>query len=67
MKQKNFEELPELFTEKELREVVFDNNLSKCNTYALIHSKGFPTVKIGRKLYISKDGLKRWMETQSAT
>lgn len=53
--------LSDLFTEKELREVVFGNKLSKHNVYALMHSVGFPTVKIGRRLYISKTGFIQWM------
>jgi hypothetical protein len=53
--------LPTLFTEKELREVVFKNKLSKHNVYGLMHSSGFPTVKIGRKLYISKTEFIQWV------
>jgi len=62
IKKNDIDTLPALFTEKDLREVVFGNELSKNNTYALIHSEGFPTVKIGKKYYIAKEGLKKWIE-----
>lgn len=62
IKKNNIESLSELFTEKDLREVIFGNELSKNNTYGLIHSKGFPTIKIGKKYYISKEGFKKWLE-----
>ena len=58
----NMEDLPALFTEEELRKVVFNDKISRNRCYELIHSNGFPTVKVGRKLYISKEGFKKWIE-----
>lgn len=35
--------------------------ISKPAAYALAHSDGFPAIRIGRKIRIPVDGLKRWM------
>jgi len=58
----NLNQIPELFTPLYLQEVIFRNQLSKNNIYNLIHSTGFPKVKIGNKYFISKDGFKKWIE-----
>jgi hypothetical protein len=65
VKKNDIDTLPTLFTEKDLREVVFGNELSKNNTYALIHSEGFPTVKIGNKYFISREGFKSWVNERA--
>jgi hypothetical protein len=58
--------LPELFTAKELRNVVFNGKASKNTVYALIHSEGFPLIRVGeRGLYISRNGLKKWIEEEA--
>lgn len=31
----------------------------------LCHTKGFPSLRVGRKWKISRDGLKRWLEAQT--
>jgi excisionase family DNA binding protein len=67
VRKNNLEDLPALFTEKDLREVVFGNRLSKNNTYAMIHSKGFPTVKIGSKYFISKEEFKEWIRRNAVS
>ncbi len=33
---------------------------------AMAHQKGFPSLKIGRGWRISRDGLQRWLEQQTA-
>lgn len=30
--------------------------------YALAHSEGFPSLTVGRKLLVSRDGLCRWID-----
>ena len=44
---KHFDELPAMLTATELAGAL---GISKAGAYTLIHSKGFPTLRIGRRL-----------------
>lgn len=48
------QKLPELITVKELEKLL---NISQPKAYDLIHSKGFPTVRIGRNYRVDKTKL----------
>ena len=37
----------------------------RATAYELIHKEGFPTVRIGRRIVIPLDSLKRWLEEQA--
>ena len=41
-------------------------SLSRARTYELMHSKGFPTLVIGKRLVVPKDKLLRWIDQQTA-
>ena len=36
------------------------------SAYELMHEKGFPSVRIGKRFIVPRDDLKRWMEEQVA-
>ncbi|MBD5134297.1 MAG: helix-turn-helix domain-containing protein [Clostridiales bacterium] len=36
--------------------------ISKAGAYTLIHSKGFPTLRIGKRLMVPKDKLTAWID-----
>ncbi len=61
---KSFEELPAMLTANELAGAL---GISRAGAYALIHSKGFPTLRIGKRLMVPKDKLTAWIDhsTQS--
>ncbi len=61
---KSFEELPAMLTAVELAGAL---GISRAGAYALIHSKGFPTLRIGKRLMVPKDKLAAWIDhsTQS--
>ena len=40
--------------------------ISRAGAYTLMHSKGFPTIKIGKRMVVPKDKLIKWMEAQTA-
>ncbi len=56
---RNFEELPAMLTANELAEAL---GISRAGAYALIHSKGFPTLRIGKRLMVPKDKLAAWID-----
>ena len=38
--------------------------ISRAGAYALMHSKGFPTIFIGRRMIVNRDKFIQWMEAQ---
>ena len=38
--------------------------ISRANAYILMHSKGFPTIKIGKRMTVPKDKLIEWIDKQ---
>ena len=59
----NYEDLP-LFLNAELLAKVLGVAVS--SAYELMHEKGFPSVRIGKRFIVPRDDLKRWMEEQVA-
>ncbi len=41
--------------------------LSTATMYKLVHSEGFPSVRIGKKIFVSVEGLKNWVNERSGT
>ena len=40
--------------------------ISRAKAYELMHSKGFPTLVIGKRMVVPKDKLIRWIDQQTA-
>ena len=60
---KNYDDLP-LFLNAEMVAKVLGVSIS--SAYELMHEKGFPSVRIGKRFIVPRDDLKRWMEEQVA-
>lgn len=45
-----------------VKELIEEMNISKNTAYKLIHTNGFPCVRIGSKYLIDKDGLEKWIK-----
>jgi len=58
---KNFDELPLSLTIEQMGKVL---GISRSTAYELANSKGFPTLKIGRRMIIPRIALMRWMMTK---
>ena len=39
--------------------------ISRAGAYELMHSKGFPTLRIGKRMMVSKEHFIQWIERQS--
>ena len=59
----SYEQLPLALSAEEVSQVL---GISRANAYTLMHSKGFPTLKIGKRMTVPKDKLIAWMEKQLA-
>ncbi len=65
MRKQNYtslEQLPLTLSAEEVAQVL---GISRANAYSLFHAKGFPTLKIGRRLVVPKNKLLEWMEAQT--
>lgn len=60
---KSYDELP-LTLSAEL--VAMMLGISRSGAYELMHSKGFPSLRVGRRIVVPRDKLIEWMERQSA-
>lgn len=60
----NYDALPLAMTPEDVARVM---SMSKNNVYQLMHSTAFPSFKVGRKLYVSKNAFIRWLENGEAS
>lgn len=58
-----FDELPITLSAEDVAQVL---GISRSHTYALMRSKGFPTLTIGKRMTVPKDKLKEWMDKHTA-
>lgn len=56
---KNFDELPLVLEPKDIMEIM---NISKSNAYALCKSEGFPAVRVGKLIRVSRESFRKWLE-----
>ena len=58
---KNYDELPLMLNVVQVAAVL---GISRAGAYELVHSEGFPTLKIGSRIVVPKEKFRRWVETQ---
>ena len=59
----SFDQLPLVLNAVQLARVL---GISRSNAYALLHSKGFPTLRIGKRMVVSKEKLLEWLERNAS-
>jgi excisionase family DNA binding protein len=57
----SYDQLPLALSAEEVSQVL---GISRANAYALMHSKGFPTLKIGKRMTVPKQKLIEWIDAQ---
>ena len=57
----SLEQLPLALSAEDVAQVL---GISRANVYTLMHSKGFPTIKIGKRMTVPKDKLIEWIDKQ---
>lgn len=58
---KSWEDLPIILNATQVSQVL---GISRANSYQIFHSKGFPVICIGKRMLVSKEKLKAWVEDQ---
>jgi excisionase family DNA binding protein len=59
----SLEQLPLALSADDVAQVL---GISRANAYELMHSEGFPTLKIGKRMTVPKDKLIEWIQTRIA-
>lgn len=60
--QTSYEQLPLMLNANQLAGIL---GISRAGAYELMHSKGFPTLRIGKRMMVPKEQLARWVDRQS--
>ena len=55
----SIDQLPIVLTADQLAQAL---GVSRAGAYQLMHSKGFPTIRIGKRMVVPKEQLLVWME-----
>ena len=59
---KNYDELPLMLNIVQVAAVL---GISRAGAYELVHSEGFPTLKIGSRIVVPKEKFCRWVDAQT--
>ena len=59
----SLEQLPVALSADDVAQVL---GISRANAYILMHSKGFPTLQIGKRMTVPKDKLIEWIDKHTA-
>lgn len=57
----SYDQLPIALTAEDVVQVL---GVSRSNAYTLMKSRGFPTLRVGKRMMVPKDKLLEWMEKQ---
>ncbi len=60
---KSFDELPLMLNVVQVAAVL---GISRAGAYELVHSEGFPALKIGNRIVVPKDKLREWIDANTA-
>ena len=55
----SFDELPMMLNADQVSQAL---GISRAGAYQLMHTKGFPTLKIGKRMVVAKEKLLVWIE-----
>ena len=55
----SLEELPPFLNADQIAAVL---GISRASTYSLLHTRGFPTVMVGKRMIVEKAKLLKWIE-----
>lgn len=58
---RSWEDLPELFGVRTLADFL---GIAQALAYELVRRKDFPSLRVGKRILVSKDGLREWIRQQ---
>ena len=60
--QTSYDQLPIMLNANNIAQTL---GISRAGAYELMHSEGFPTLRIGKRIMVSKDRFIQWIERNS--
>lgn len=60
--QTSYDQLPIMLNANNIAKTL---GISRAGAYELMHSEGFPTLRIGKRMMVSKDRFIQWIERNS--
>ena len=58
----SFEDMPLFLSAPQIAQVL---GISRAGAYQLMHVKGFPTIRLGKRMVVSKEQLLKWLAAQT--
>ena len=58
----SYDQLPIMLNAKAVAQTL---GISRAGAYELMHSEGFPTLRIGKRMMVSKEHFIQWIESNS--
>jgi excisionase family DNA binding protein len=58
---RDIQSLPAILTVEQLQDFL---GISRPKAYELVHTKGFPTVRIGRAIRVPREALMQWLKRE---
>jgi excisionase family DNA binding protein len=58
----HYDQLPIVLNADQLAQAL---GISRANAYQLMHSKGFPTLRIGKRMLVPKDKFLEWLDSKA--
>ena len=58
----HYDQLPIVLNADQLAQAL---GISRANAYQLMHSKGFPTIQIGKRMLVPKDKFLEWLDSKA--
>ena len=58
----HYDQLPIVLNADQLAQAL---GISRANAYQLMHSKGFPTLRIGKRMLVPKEKFLEWLNSKS--
>ena len=58
----HYDQLPIVLNADQLAQAL---GISRANAYQLMHSKGFPTIRIGKRMLVPKDKFLEWLDSKA--
>jgi predicted DNA-binding transcriptional regulator AlpA len=59
----SFDQLPITLRAEDVAKIL---GISRANAYVVMHSKGFPKMQIGKRILVTKENFRIWMEKQTS-
>ena len=58
----HYDQLPIVLNADQLAQAL---GISRANAYQLMHAKGFPTLRIGKRMLVPKDKFLEWLDSKA--